>query len=113
MATRKIYSASLERLPDTYAELEAYRRNPAKEGLTDRLPGENPDWLMRSRAGGKYTDYDFGAMYRFSEEGTLPGGDSENYGPGDAPNPLNILREAVYNNQEGKRRFRLTLEEEE
>ena len=60
-----------------------------------------------------HTDYDFGGTWRFSEEGKLPGKDSENYGPNEFPNPLNILREAVYNDSEGRDRFRLTLEAEE
>jgi len=108
MARKTIYSASLERLPYTYSEWEAYRRNPTSNGLTDRLPGENPDWLRRQRAEGSYTDYDFGNMWRFSEEGTYPGIDSQSEDDG---SPLKLLSTCARNDLAGKRRFVLNIEE--
>jgi hypothetical protein len=109
MATRKIYSASLEKLPYDFAEWQTRKR----EGrLEECLPEENPDWLRRARAGGEYQDYDFGGMYRFSEEGELPGKDKA-YGPNEGPCPLNILRCSVENDTTGRRKFVLNLETEE
>jgi hypothetical protein len=118
MKEKEVYSASLERLPDGFYEWEQDGRNPSRQGhWRDFLQGGNPDWLKRSKVfyddsnppkegyAGEHTDYNLGGTWRFSEEGEFPGGDSGYVS--------RTLRDAVENDCEGRRRFRLTLEAED
>ena len=115
---KRLYSASLEKLPEGLYEWEQSEGDSNQnKPWRDFLRMGNPDWLKRSRVyfddsnppkegySGEYRDYELGGTWRFSEEGEFPGGDSGYVS--------RTLIDGVENNLKEKTKFRLTLEAEE
>jgi hypothetical protein len=86
MTKTRIYTASLEMLPEGFQDWERGRRDIHWRDLVGE---EMPDWLKRSRTfrdnsnpsvecySGNYKDINLGQVYRFSQEGDYPGREGE------------------------------------
>ena len=119
MAKERIYSASLEILPEGFQDWERGRRDIHWRDLVGE---EMPDWLKRSRIfrddcnpsvecyEGNYKDFHLGQVYRFSQEGDYPGREGkidEREG-----SPLSVLVNCAKGDLTGVKKFVTNIEVE-